>query len=190
MVDVAEDGWVADARRCPSAHYNARPSGQPISLLVIHSISLPPGQFGGGYVQQFFCGQLDTRIHPYFSDIAGLRVSAHFLIERTGDVTQFVSCLDRAWHAGASQHGGRSDCNDFSIGIELEGTDDTPFTDSQYVALTRLSTALMSRFPAITLSRITGHEHIAPGRKTDPGPCFDWQRYLSSLPRPSLRGLS
>jgi len=183
MVQVAEDGWVDGADRCPSAHFNARPEGEPVSLLVIHNISLPPGEFGGGYVQQFFCGRLDAGAHPYFAEIAALRVSAHFLIERTGVLTQFVSCLDRAWHAGSSRHGGRTDCNDFSIGIELEGTDDTPFTDAQYLTLIALSGALMRRFPAISLCSITGHEHIAPGRKTDPGVCFDWQRYLGTLRR-------
>lgn len=184
MVQVADDGWVEGALRCPSGHFNERPAGEVVSLLVIHNISLPPGQFGGGHVQAFFSGRLDPDGHPYFAEIAALRVSAHFLIERTGCLTQFVSCLDRAWHAGASQYGGRTDCNDFSVGVELEGTDDTPFTDEQYATLTDLSAALMRRYPDITAYRITGHEHIAPGRKTDPGFGFDWRRYLSSLPRP------
>ncbi len=181
MVHVAEDGWVREAIKCPSEHFNARPPGLPVSLLVIHNISLPPGQFGGGHVQAFFSGQLDASAHPYFAEIASLRVSAHFLIERTGCLTQFVSCLDRAWHAGASSFGGCADCNDFSIGIELEGTDETPFTHAQYQTLTSLSRVLMQRYPHVTPYRITGHEHIAPGRKTDPGRCFDWQGYLRSL---------
>ncbi|UAW97630.1 1,6-anhydro-N-acetylmuramyl-L-alanine amidase AmpD [Halopseudomonas nanhaiensis] len=184
MMQVADDGWVEGVLRCPSAHFNERPVGETVSLLVIHNISLPPGQFGGGHVQEFFTGHLDPDVHPYFAGIVALRVSAHFLIERTGSLTQFVSCLDRAWHAGASHHGGRPDCNDFSVGVELEGTDDTPFTDEQYATLTRLSDALMRRFPEITPYRVTGHEHIARGRKTDPGVCFDWRRYLCSLPRP------
>lgn len=158
-----------------------RPEGGDISLLVIHNISLPPGQFGSGCVQQFFCGRLDHAAHPYFSGIAGLRVSAHFLIERNGSVTQFVSCLHRAWHAGQSSFAGRDDCNDFSIGVELEGTDDQPFTDAQYESLLELSQALARAYPLITRERITGHEHIAPGRKTDPGPFFDWHAYLTRL---------
>lgn len=158
-----------------------RPEGGDISLLVIHNISLPPGQFGSGCVQRFFCGRLDHAAHPYFSGIAGLRVSAHFLIERNGSVTQFVSCLHRAWHAGQSSFAGRDDCNDFSIGIELEGTDDQPFTDAQYESLLELSQALTRAYPLITRERITGHEHIAPGRKTDPGPFFDWHAYLTRL---------
>lgn len=181
MQKVAADGWLSDARICSSPHFNARPAGESISLLVIHNISLPPGQFGGGFVHEFFSGRLDPAAHPYFSDIAPLRVSAHFLIERDGAVTQFVSCLDRAWHAGASCHEGRSDCNDFSIGIELEGTDDQPFSERQYQALIDLTATLQAAYPDITLARITGHEHIAPGRKTDPGPCFDWGRYLHGL---------
>lgn len=181
MWNVAEDGWVQEATRCPSAHFNARPSDTDISLLVVHNISLPPGQFGGGHVQSFFSGTLDPSLHPYFDEIKDLRVSAHFLIERCGRLTQFVSCFARAWHAGASRYGGRDQCNDFSIGVELEGTDDTPFTDNQYRVLTDLTHALMHRYPGITPYRITGHEHIAPQRKTDPGRCFDWQRYLASV---------
>lgn len=181
MWNVAEDGWLQEATRCPCEHFNARPSDTNISLLVIHNISLPPGQFGGGHVQSFFSGTLNPALHPYFAEIKDLRVSAHFLIERGGRLTQFVSCRARAWHAGASRYGGRDQCNDFSIGVELEGTDDTPFTDEQYRALTALTHALMQRYPHITPYRITGHEHIAPQRKTDPGRCFDWQRYLVSV---------
>jgi len=169
-------GWYEGAVHCPSNHCNARPDGE-ISLLVIHNISLPPGQFGTGKVQSFFCGQLDKNEHPYFAEIADLRVSAHFLIERDGKVTQFVSCLERAWHAGLSLFDGRENCNDFSIGIELEGTDHVPFTEAQYLALAPLSLELQTAWPAISESRICGHSDIAPGRKTDPGPCFDWAQF-------------
>lgn len=179
-VDTAS-GWLSGVDRCASAHFNARPDGGDISLLVIHNISLPPGQFGTGCVQQFFSGTLDPGGHSYFAEIAELRVSAHFLIERDGRVTQFVSCLQRAWHAGQSSFAGRENCNDFSIGIELEGTDDQPFTAVQYERLGVLSRALQEAYPLITNDRITGHEHIAPGRKTDPGPCFDWADYLGRL---------
>lgn len=184
-VDTA-NGWLNGIDHCPSAHFNMRPEGSDISLLVIHNISLPPGQFGSGCVQQFFCGTLDHSSHPYFSQIDGLRVSAHFLIERDGRLTQFVSCLDRAWHAGQSCFAGRENCNDFSIGVELEGTDDLPFAAAQYDALVALSEALMQAYPLINPARITGHQHIAPGRKTDPGPCFDWQGYLGRLAGPAL----
>ena len=181
MLRVAQDGWLIDARACCSPHCNARPAGEAISLLVIHNISLPPGQFGGGFVQQFFAGRLDPGKHPYFALISSMRVSAHFLIERDGSIFQFVSCLDRAWHAGASRFGGRPDCNDYSIGVELEGTDTEPYTAAQYAALTSLTKALQLAYPAITPYRITGHEFIAPGRKTDPGPAFDWREYLRAL---------
>lgn len=178
---IAADGWDDEAWACPSAHYNDRPTGAVVSLLVIHNISLPPGEFGGGHVQQFFTGRLDPSFHPYFREIAEMRVSAHFLIERDGTLTQFVSCLDRAWHAGQSQFAGCDNCNDFSIGVELEGADTIPYTDMQYATLVRLSRDLMVRFPAITPQRITGHEQVAPGRKTDPGPAFDWKRYLAAM---------
>lgn len=181
MEKVAADGWFSGAQICVSPHFNARPQGADISLLVIHNISLPPGQFGGKHVQAFFRGELDPGLHPYFTDIAALKVSAHFLIERDGLVTQFVSCLDRAWHAGASVHGGRANCNDYAIGIELEGVDDVPYASAQYHALLELTRAIQTAYPAISAYRITGHEQIAPGRKTDPGPAFDWQRYLRGV---------
>ena len=180
QIDAAT-GWLSAVVHCPSTHFNERPAGVDISLLVIHNISLPPGQFGTGCVQQFFLGSLDPAADPYFFGIADLRVSAHFLIERGGGITQFVSCLQRAWHAGQSCFAGRDNCNDFSIGIELEGTDDQPFTDAQYASLIALTRTLQQAFPLITRERITGHEHIAPGRKTDPGPCFDWSRYLPNV---------
>ncbi|WP_434711364.1 1,6-anhydro-N-acetylmuramyl-L-alanine amidase AmpD [Pseudomonas sp. R1-1] len=173
-------GWCHGVQVCPSPNFNERPSGE-ISLLVIHNISLPPAQFATGKVQEFFQNRLDVTEHPYFAGIADLRVSAHFLIERDGTVTQFVSCLERAWHAGVSVFEGRETCNDFSVGIELEGTDDQPFTDAQYQALIALTRQLQSAFPAITQSRICGHSDIAPGRKTDPGPGFDWTRYRAAL---------
>ncbi|WP_321351083.1 1,6-anhydro-N-acetylmuramyl-L-alanine amidase AmpD [Halopseudomonas oceani] len=175
------EGWLEGGARCPSSHCNERPAECDVSLLVIHNISLPPGEFGGGYVQPFFTGQLNPSIHPYFAEIADLRVSAHFLIERDGTITQFVSCNQRAWHAGASCFGGQENCNDFSVGIELEGADEVPYTDAQYRVLVRLTKALQCAYPAIENHRITGHEFIAPGRKTDPGPAFDWRRYLRAL---------
>ncbi|MQA57050.1 1,6-anhydro-N-acetylmuramyl-L-alanine amidase AmpD [Pseudomonas piscis] len=173
-------GWCDGVLHCPSPNFNERPAGE-ISLLVIHNISLPPGQFGTGKVQEFFQNRLDVTEHPYFAGIADLRVSAHFLIERDGAVTQFVSCLERAWHAGVSSFEGRETCNDFSLGIELEGTDELPFTDAQYQALNLLTEQLQAAFSAITPHRICGHSDIAPGRKTDPGQAFDWARYRAAL---------
>lgn len=173
-------GWCHGIDHCPSPNFNARPAGE-ISLLVIHNISLPPAQFKTGKVQAFFQNRLDVTEHPYFEGIADLRVSAHFLIERDGEVTQFVSCAERAWHAGVSVFEGRETCNDFSIGIELEGTDEQPFTDAQYAALIDLTRQLQSAYPAITCARICGHSDIAPGRKTDPGPFFDWSRFKAAL---------
>jgi len=168
-------GWCHGVLHCPSPNFNQRPAGE-ISLLVIHNISLPPGQFGTGKVQQFFQNCLQCSEHPFFEEIAELRVSAHFLIERDGAITQFVSCLDRAWHAGVSCFDGRESCNDFSIGIELEGTDNEPFSEAQYQALIDLCRILQRAYPAITPERVCGHSDIAPERKTDPGPAFDWQR--------------
>jgi AmpD protein len=173
-------GWVAGVRHCPSANCNERPQAD-VSLLVIHNISLPPGQFATGKVQEFFTRGLRAAEHPYFAAIADMRVSAHFFIERDGAISQFVSCLQRAWHAGVSCFAGRENCNDFSLGIELEGTDELPFTDAQYQALIALSRQLLDTFPALTLERICGHSDIAPGRKTDPGPAFDWARLLAGL---------
>ncbi|WP_421682361.1 1,6-anhydro-N-acetylmuramyl-L-alanine amidase AmpD [Stutzerimonas urumqiensis] len=172
-------GWCHGVTHCPSPNFNARPDGE-ISLLVIHNISLPPGQFGTGKVNELFLNRLDPAEHPYFAQIAGLTVSAHFLIERDGHVVQFVSCLDRAWHAGASTFCGREGCNDFSIGIELEGTDEQPFTAVQYDRLITLARALRQAYPAISADRVCGHSDIAPGRKTDPGPAFDWSRLAAA----------
>lgn len=171
-------GWLQRVRHCPSPNFNQRPAGQRIDLLVIHNISLPPGEFGGGYVEQLFMNQLDCAAHPAFADLRDLRVSAHLFIDRRGHATQFVSFDQRAWHAGQSQFGGRDNCNDFSIGIELEGTDTLPYTDLQYHNLRALTRALRAHYPALQADRIVGHCDIAPERKTDPGPAFDWIRFL------------
>ena len=166
-----------------SPNFESRPENCPISLIVVHGISLPPGEYGGGYIQQLFKNQLDPEQHTYFAEIAGLRVSAHCLIERNGHLTQFVSFKDRAWHAGQSCWQDRENCNDFSIGIELEGTDDEAYTDDQYDRLAALVIALRNQYPAISKQSICGHNDIAPGRKTDPGPYFDWAKLeqLTSL---------
>jgi AmpD protein len=171
---VAADGWVSGARRDPSPHFDARPPGSAIELLVVHNISLPPGAFGSGDIARLFTNRLDPAAHPFFATLAGVRVSAHFLIERHGALTQFVSCLDRAWHAGASEFDGRLRCNDFSLGIELEGTDFAPFEAAQYATLASLTRALCAAYP---LRAVRGHADIAHDRKTDPGPFFDWPRY-------------
>jgi AmpD protein len=174
---VHDPGQLPDARRVQSPNQDARPPGTIVDLLVIHNISLPPGEFGGPWIEQLFTNRLDPRTHPDFSPLAGLKVSAHLLIRRDGELLQFVPLQQRAWHAGPSCFDGRSACNDFSIGIELEGSDHTPFNDTQYDRLAATTRAVRARFPAITPQRIVGHSDIAPGRKTDPGPCFDWARY-------------
>ena len=168
---------AADESRA-SENCDARPAGAAITLLVIHNISLPPGRFGTGCVEQLFTNRLDASAHPYFAALAGLRVSAHFLIDRGGVLTQFVSCSERAWHAGQSQFEGRPACNDFSLGIELEGTDERPYTQKQYRTLARLARKLIAAFP---LRAVRGHSDVAPGRKTDPGPSFDWRRLARDL---------
>lgn len=164
-------GWYRFARRLPSPNFGARPTGMPIDLVVVHSISLPPGVYGTERVQQLFTNQLDWNAHPYFKQIEGLQVSAHFYITRNGELWQFVSCDDRAWHAGVSSYQGRSNCNDFSIGIELEGLEGETFEPAQYEALQALLPSIAQRYP---INGIAGHEHIAPGRKMDPGVGFDW----------------
>ncbi|NVJ66894.1 MAG: 1,6-anhydro-N-acetylmuramyl-L-alanine amidase AmpD [Gammaproteobacteria bacterium] len=164
-----------------SPHFDERVDPADISLLVIHNISLPPNQFGGGYIQDLFLGNLDWGKHWYFKQIEGLRVSSHLLIQRDGQVIQFVPFDKRAWHAGVSSFERREACNDFSIGIELEGADDIPFTDIQYQQLIEVTQALLKAYPKINKNRIAGHSDIAPGRKTDPGKHFDWQRYRSAL---------
>lgn len=173
-------GWVSGIQHCPSPNCNDRPAGE-VSLLVLHNISLPPGRFGTGNVQAFFQNRLDDTGHPFFREIAGMTVSAHFLIERDGAITQFVPCTARAWHAGVSCFGERQNCNDFSVGIELEGTDTLPYDEAQYAALIALARLLMQSYPSITPARICGHSDIAPGRKTDPGPAFDWPRLRAAL---------
>lgn len=175
------DNWLNIAHKVPSPNFNRRPENTSINLLVIHNISLPPGEFGGGHVQQFFQNHLDANQHPYFATIASLQVSAHLFIERDGNVTQFVGFDQRAWHAGASSFDGVANCNDYSIGIELEGTDTLAYTDEQYTTLAKVTRQLLLTYPTLTPERITGHEQIAPGRKTDPGPAFDWPRFSTSL---------
>ena len=176
-----QDHWLSGALRVPSPNCNERPHAGDISLLVIHNISLPPGQFGGPHIDELFCNRLDPAGHPYFADICGLRVSSHLLIRRDGGLVQYVPFNRRAWHAGRSIFEGRAECNDYSIGIELEGTDDTEFTAVQYERLAEITRLLQARYPGITAARITGHSDIAPGRKTDPGPCFDWARYRHAM---------
>tara|TARA_B100001059_G_scaffold7295_1_gene6051 strand:+ start:41 stop:640 length:600 start_codon:yes stop_codon:yes gene_type:complete len=178
---ICSKGWYENARHVPSPYFDARPSVDDISLLVVHNISLPPGQFGGPYIEQFFTGNLDPAEHPFFKVIHQMGVSAHCLIRRDGEVVQFVSFRDRAWHAGQSSFAGRERCNDYSIGIELEGSDFVAYTEQQYQALTKLTEKLVSSFPQITDERITGHQYIAPLRKTDPGLVFDWTKFKSNL---------
>ncbi|MDG2949772.1 1,6-anhydro-N-acetylmuramyl-L-alanine amidase AmpD [Exercitatus varius] len=175
------DGWLENGRKIPSPHFDARPDPQDISLLVIHYISLPPEQFGGGFIDDFFQGKLDPSRHPYFEEIYRVRVSAHCLIERNGRVTQYVNFNDRAWHAGLSCFEGREKCNDFAIGIELEGSNEQPFTAAQYAALISLTREIQRCYPLIRQNRIVGHCDISPGRKIDPGRYFDWKRYFSGL---------
>jgi AmpD protein len=181
LFSILPSGWLQGVRWLPSPNFNSRSRATTINLLVIHNISLPPGEFGGDAVDALFCNLLDCGAHPYYEDLRDLHVSAHFFIRRTGQVTQYVSLEERAWHAGVSQWDGCNNCNDFSIGVELEGTDLTPYTDEQYTALTGLSRLLMQRYPAITHQRIVGHSDIAPDRKTDPGSAFDWVRFRSAL---------
>jgi len=175
------DHILQEARQVASPNYNDRPDGRAISLLVIHNISLPPGQYGGPYIEQLFTNQLDAKEHPYFAEIAGLEVSAHVLIRRDGEVIQFVPFNKRAWHAGRSCFHEETECNDFSIGIELEGCDDEPFETIQYEKLAAIAQQLMHTYPDISAERITGHSDIAPGRKTDPGPFFDWAVFQQQL---------
>lgn len=171
-------GWWRHARRVRSPNFGLRPEAVPITLAIVHSISLPPGVYGGDAVQRFFTNRLDASAHPYFEQIGGLRVSTHFFIRRRGEVVQFVSCDARAWHAGTSQWRGRDNCNDWSIGIELEGLEGERFERAQYRALIRLLNALRGRYP---LAEVVGHEHVAPGRKADPGARFEWPRLARAL---------
>ena len=173
-------GWLEEARRVPSPHHDSRPDNETPSLLVVHNISLQPGEFGGPWIDALFSGTLDPNAHPFFAEIAHLRVSAHCLIRRDGEIVQYVPFDQRAWHAGVSSYHGRERCNDFSIGIELEGTDELAYTDAQYKQLVAVTHQLISRYPAIA-DNITGHSDIAPVRKTDPGPAFDWVKFRGLL---------
>ena len=180
-IDVG--GWSPRARRIDSPNQDARPDGEAVSLIVVHAISLPPGQFGGDAIVRLFTNRLDASAHPYFTQISTLRVSAHFLLRRDGELIQFVSCEKRAWHAGLSFWQGRERCNDFSLGIELEGCDELAFAAVQYRRLSELIEVLRARYP---IAAVVGHSDISPGRKTDPGPCFDWLRLASIGEFPGL----
>ena len=175
-IDVS--GWVSGARHLPSPNQDGRPPGIRIELLLIHNISLPPGQFGTGQIERLFTNRLDPDAHPYFATLQGLQVSAHFLVARDGHVTQFVGCAERAWHAGVSVFEGRPRCNDFSIGIELEGTDQLAYSDVQYENLAHLARALFAAYP---LRAVRGHSDVSSPRKTDPGTAFDWRRFAGAL---------
>ena len=173
---IDDAGWVQSAEVIRSPNFDARPDNARIKLIVVHGISLPPGEYGGGYIQEFFCNNLDPAAHSYFESICEMTVSAHCLIERDGSLLQFVSFLDRAWHAGESEWRGESACNNYSVGIELEGSDDQAYTRAQYQSLADLVAALQAKYPDIDADAIAGHSDIAPDRKTDPGPAFEWAR--------------
>jgi AmpD protein len=179
-----DGGWYRFARRLDSPNVGARPEGANVDLVVVHSISLPPGEYGGDGVQRLFTNTLDWNGHPYFKSIEGLQVSSHFYVRRGGELWQFASCDDRAWHAGASQWRGRDNCNDFSIGIELEGLEGQTFEPPQYETLASLVAAIAQRYP---IAHVVGHEHVAPGRKIDPGPGFDWALLQRQLAWPKER---
>ncbi len=177
-VTLFDKGWYRFARHVASPNFGARPADTQINLIVIHAISLPPGQFGGDEVQQLFTNTLDCNVHPYFEKIRDTKVSAHFYIRRNGELWQFVSCDDRAWHAGQSSYLGKDNCNDYSVGIELEGLEGDSFEAAQYESLTSVCAALQQNYP---IAHITGHEHVAPGRKADPGAQFNWQLVRKAL---------
>ena len=176
-----ETGLLAEARQVNSPNFDARPDGVVPDLIIIHGISLPPGEFGDPWIDQLFTNQLDWNAHPYFKKIEGMRVSSHLLIRRDGEVVQYVPFHQRAWHAGVSSYGGRERCNDFSIGIELEGTDDTAYEAVQYRVLTKVILSLCAAYPSLSTGHIAGHSDVAPGRKSDPGECFDWTRLRAML---------
>lgn len=178
---LEQSGWFAGAKKIVSPNFDLRPDGSDVELIVVHAISLPPGEFGGGYIDRLFQNRLDPTKHAYFQSIGGLKVSAHLLIERTGTLKQFVSTFHRAWHSGVSAFAGRAACNDFSIGIELEGCDELPFAAAQYDTLTNVLAELCVHYPAVNPTRIVGHCDIAPGRKSDPGPLFDWEMMREQL---------
>ena len=186
----AATGLLVGARQVLSPFFDERPPGTVPELLVVHGISLPPGEFGGPWIDRLFTGTLPSEAHPEFRERATLRVSAHVLIRRDGEPVQYVPFGARAWHAGKSEYRGRSSCNDFSIGVELEGTDDTPYTDAQYQTLSALAEALLASYPTLSAEHIVGHSDVAPGRKTDPGPSFDWARFRAQLAKrtPGAKG--
>jgi N-acetyl-anhydromuramoyl-L-alanine amidase len=175
QVDL-ETGLMRGTNQVASPNYDARPAGVEADLIVIHGISLPPGDFGGPWIERLFTNTLPEEIHPYFAEVAQLRVSSHLVVQRDGALTQYVSFADRAWHAGQSNYQGRAACNDFSVGVELEGTDTLPYEATQYEALAAVVAALCAAYPRLSADRLVGHSDIAPGRKTDPGPAFDWPR--------------
>jgi AmpD protein len=181
---IGADGWCQGALRYDSPNFDARPAGAAVELLVVHNISLPAGRFGGPHIADLFTNRVDFAVDPSFADLRGLTVSAHFLVRRDGRAIQFVSCNERAWHAGVSCFGGREQCNDFSVGIEMEGSDFVAFSPAQYDTLVALTLALAARYP---LAAVQGHEHVAPGRKTDPGPFFDWQMFGATLSRAAAK---
>ena len=178
---VSPDHWLTGARRVPSPNQDARPDAADISLVVLHGISLPPGEFGGGLVEALFRNRLDPAADPRLADLEGVRVSTHLFLDRAGAVTQFVPFDRRAWHAGASRHRGRAHCNDFAIGIELEGTDHVPYAEVQYTVLAEVLRALLHSYPRVDPAAVVGHNEVAPGRKTDPGPTFDWPRVIRAV---------
>ena len=178
---IIAQGWLLDARQVSSPNYDQRPEGVEPDLIVIHSISLPPCEYGGSWIDDLFTNQLDPSAHPYFADIAHLRVSSHVMIRRDGEIVQYVPFNERAWHAGESVYEGRECCNDFSIGIELEGCDDDGYTAQQYAQLGRVIASLLAHYPTLSAERITGHSDIAPGRKTDPGIHFAWSKMRDSI---------
>ncbi len=174
MIIDSASGWLVGVRRVPSPNFDERPAGAELGLIVVHGISLPPGEFGTGWIDRFFCNDLPPDAHPYFATICNVAVSAHVLIARDGTLTQYVPFNRRAWHAGKSEYCGRNACNDFSVGIELEGADDVPYASEQYRALAELIAALRHGYRSLARAEVVGHSDIAPGRKTDPGPAFDW----------------
>jgi len=174
-------GLLSGARQVLSPHFDGRPAGSVPELLVVHGISLPPGEFGGPWIDRMFTGTLPAAAHPFFRELASARLSAHALIRRDGLIVQYVPFGERAWHAGVSQYRGRLQCNDFSIGIELEGTEDTPYTDAQYTQLAALAAALLGAYESLSQEHIVGHADVAPGRKSDPWPTFDWPRFRALL---------
>ena len=181
MIIDRASGWIEGVRRVDSPNCDDRPDADDLGLIVVHGISLPPGKFGGAWIDRLFCNDLPPESDPYFATIQGLKVSAHVLVDRAGALTQFVPFRRRAWHAGVSEYQGRSACNDFSVGIELEGADDVPYTDVQYEALATLIKALRRAYPKLRRTDVVGHSHVSPGRKTDPGPAFDWDRLTRLL---------